>query len=217
MERLKTWRLAWEGGPSVTARYRPSGPVGVLLAHGAGVGQDAPFLVSIRDGLADAGHSVMTFNYPYMDAGRRAPNQMASLLSCHRAAAGRLADLHSAVVLAGKSMGGRMASYLAADGIGAGLVVYGYPLVAVGKDRPRPTDHFREIDQPAFFVQGSRDRMAPLRLLRPRVKKIAGGRLHVVVEADHGFRVPKRTGRTQEEVMAELVEVTAAWISTAIR
>ncbi len=173
-------------------------------------------MVSVRDGLAAAGHGVMTFNYPYMEAGRRAPNRMPALLDCHRAATSRLASLHENVVLAGKSMGGRMASHIAAEGIGDGLVVYGYPLVPVGKGEPRSTDHFRDIGQPALFVQGSRDALAPLKKLRPRLKKIADVQLAVIEDADHSYRVPRRTGKTRDEIVQQVIETTAKWISAHV-
>ncbi|NND13902.1 MAG: alpha/beta hydrolase [Acidimicrobiia bacterium] len=214
MERLRTWKIPLPGGGKVTAKYRPAdGRVGMLLAHGAGVGQDAPFMVSMRDGLAAAGYGVMTFNYPYMEAGRRAPNRMPVLLDCHRTAFERLSLNHDAVILSGKSMGGRMASHIAAEGIGDGLVVFGYPLVPFGKGEARSTDHFKAIRQPTLFVQGSRDALGPLDKIRPRLRKISNAAIHVIPDADHSFRVPRRSHKSQSEIMQELIDITATWIS----
>ena len=128
--------IDWPGG-TVSGWWadprRPSGRA-VLLAHGAGAGQDHPGMTSIRDGLVARGHPVLTFNYPYTEAGRRfPPDRRDILLACHRAAAEWLRDRCSGMVMAGRSMGGRMASYLAAEGEPCdGLVLYAYPLHPAG-------------------------------------------------------------------------------------
>jgi len=137
---------------------------------------------------------------------------MPTLLDVHRVALDRLASEHSRIVLAGKSMGGRMSSHLAADGPGDGLIVLGYPLVGMGKGDPRNTDHFRAISQPTLFIQGTRDRLAPLDKLRQRAKKIDRSSIHTIADADHSYRVPKRTGRTTADVMDEIVTTSAAWV-----
>jgi predicted alpha/beta-hydrolase family hydrolase len=210
----ETIDITWEDG-SVTGRWaEAAGATGVLLAHGAGLGQDHEWMTYVRDGLAGRGISVLTFNYPYMEAGRKAPNRLPALLYCHRAAAAALASRVERVVLAGKSMGGRVGSHLAAeDGGFAGVVCYGYPLVAMGKTEPRDTSHLHEIAAPMLFVQGTRDRMAPLDLIRPLVDSLPAASLHVVEEGDHSFRVPKRTGRDIWEVLDEVVAVTVEWVN----
>lgn len=205
--------IEWDDG-RVTGRFvAAEGSNGVLLAHGAGLGQDHEWMVYVRDGLAGAGIPVLTFNYPYMEAGRRAPNRLPALVECHRAAAAALASQVDRVVLAGKSMGGRVGSHLAAlDGGFAGVVCFGYPLVAVGKNEPRDTSHLHEVGAPLLFVQGTRDRMAPLDLVRSLVGSLPAATLHVIEGGDHSFRVPKRTGRDIGEVLDEVVAVTAEWV-----
>jgi predicted alpha/beta-hydrolase family hydrolase len=205
--------IRWEGG-TVGGRFAAArGSTGVLLAHGAGLGQDHEWMVQVRDGLADAGYPVLTFDYPYMDAGRKAPNPAGILLSCHRAALHTIRSRVGRVVLAGKSMGGRMGSHLAATGEEvAGLAFYGYPLVAVGKTEPRDISHLAGIGAPMLFVQGTRDRLAPLDLIGPVVAGL-GATLHVIDDGDHSFRVPKRAGREPEEVLDEVVLVTANWLA----
>ena len=89
---------------------------------------------------------------------------------------------------------------------------YGYPLVAMGKTEPRDTSHLDGLEAPMLFVQGTRDRMAPLDLVRPLVDSLPGAELHVVEDGDHSFRVPKRTGREMPEVLDEVVRVTLEWI-----
>lgn len=194
------------------------GPVGVLLAHGAGIGQEHPWMVAIRDGLAEAGLFVMTFNYRYTEAGRKAPDRMPTLLAVHRAAADALARNCDRVVLAGKSMGGRVGSHLAGDNAwpAAGLVYFGYPLVPMGKDEPRPVDHLQAIDAPQLFFSGTRDRLSPPPLIGEIARSVPDGTLEVVDDGDHSFRVPKRAGKTNDEVLSEIVATTADWISARI-
>lgn len=206
--------ITWEDG-EVSGRFVDgSSTTGVLLAHGAGLGQDHEWMVSVRDGLAGEGFSVLTFNYPYMETGRKAPNPSRILLACHRAALRHLQERVERVVLAGKSMGGRIGSHLAAEGDAvAGLVFYGYPLVGIGKTEPRDVGHLAAIDAPMLFVQGTRDRLAPLELLRPVVAALPTAAIHVIEDGDHSFRVLKRTGRAASEVLDEVVAVSAGWIS----
>lgn len=206
--------IPWEGG-TVSGRFvKASGSTGVLLAHGAGVGQDHEWMVYVRDGLAAAGLPVLTFNYPYIEAGRKAPNPARTLLACHGAALAVIRERAERVVLAGKSMGGRMGSHLAAGGESvAGLVFYGYPLVGIGKTEPRDVSHLSEVGPPMLFVQGTRDRLAPIALITPVVDGLANARIHIVEDGDHSFRVPKRTGRDASEVLDEVVAVTIDWVS----
>lgn len=206
--------IVWEAG-TVSGRLAPAGgDTGVLLAHGAGAGQDHEWMTYVRDGLAGAGHPVMTFNYPYTEAGRRAPNPARILLACHRAALEHFRTRVERVVLAGKSMGGRMGSHVAAGGTDvAGVVFYGYPLVGIGKTEARDVSHLASVMAPLLFVQGTRDRLAPLDLIRTVVDGQPGATLHVVEDGDHSFKVPKRAGRQAHEVLDEVVQVTTRWIA----
>ena len=186
----------------------------VLLAHGAGAGQDHPGITAIRDGLAARGHPVLTFDYLYMESGRRFPDRREVLLECHRAAAAWLRERFPRLVMAGRSMGGRMASYLAAEGEPcAGLVFYAYPLHPVGKpDRPR-ADHLPRVRAPMLFFCGGRDSMALPGLVDRWISPLERAALEIIPDADHGFRVPKRSGRTREEVIEGMVARTSEWIS----
>ena len=197
---------------------------GVLLAPGAGAGRDHPFMVAVRSGLAARGITTLAFDYAYQAAGRKAPDRLPKLLAVHDAAYRSLSERVSRVVLVGKSMGGRVGSHLAggiddtagsADPAPAGLVYLGYPLVPIGSQEPRAVDHLRRIDAPQLFVSGSRDGLAPLHL----IEGVAGGldtaTLHVIEDADHGFHVPKRTGRTDDDVLGEIVDVVAGFVAQA--
>lgn len=189
------------------------GPLGVVLAHGAGAGQEHPWMTTVRDGLAAQGWPVLSFNYRYTEAGRKSPDRMPTLLAVHRAAAAALADRCHRVVLAGKSMGGRVGSHLVGDEgwPAAGLIYYGYPLM--GKGEPRDTTHLRSIDVPQLFFSGTRDRLGPSALIADVAASVPHGRVIVVDDGDHSFKVPKRAGRSNDEVLADIVTDTSAWLA----
>lgn len=205
-------RVDWGEGTVEATLEGGTGPIGILLAHGAGAGQHHPWLTAMRSLLA-AALPTMTFDYRYTAAGRRSPDQMPTLLAVHRAAADRLATLVEGVILAGKSMGGRVGSHLAGDKAwpAAGLVYFGYPLVPLGKGEPRSTEHLLAISVPQLFFAGSRDRLSPPDLMAPIVAGLPHGRLEVIDDADHSFAVPKQTGRTQGEVLQHVAQVTIEW------
>ena len=194
---------------------RPPQGRAVLLAPGAGAGQDHQFLAGTRDRLAAAGHLVLTFDYPYREAGRRAPDRPDVLMACHRAALERLRRYEARVVLAGKSMGGRVGGHLAASGEAPdGLVFLGYPLVAPGSGSIRPIEHLGAAGAPMLFLSGSRDRLAPLDLLRAAVQSLPSATLAVMEDGDHSFEVPRRTGLSQGDVLDRLAAITTEWIDS---
>ena len=209
--------VEWRPGRRVTACLeRPaaaSGP-GILLACGAGAGQDHPFLAGLRRRLAAAGHLTMTFDYPYAAEGRRAPDRLEVLLECHHAAARLLGEEAGGVVLAGKSMGGRVATHLAAAGEAClGVVCYGYPLLPPGKAVPRDTGHLDAVGAPVLFLSGSRDRLAPLDLLTPVVARLPRARLVVIEGADHSFGVRAGFEARGEARLDRLAAATTEWLA----
>ncbi|MCH7845705.1 MAG: alpha/beta fold hydrolase [Acidobacteria bacterium] len=208
-------KIAYERGTVAGVVRGDTGSVGVLLAHGAGAGQDHPWMTTVADGLAAEGLCVLTFNYRYTEAGRKSPDRLPTLLEVHRAAADALAERCERVVLAGKSMGGRVGSHLAGDEgwPAAGLVYYGYPLVAIGKTEPRPTDHLERIGAPQLFFSGTRDRLGPTELIETVASSLSDATVIVVEDGDHSFRVPKRGGKSNENVLADIAKQTADWIS----
>ncbi len=209
--------IEWTDGETVPAVFvhgdnRP----GVVLAHGAGVGQRHEMMVALRDGISDAGFPVMTFDYPYMAAGRKAPDRPPKLLACHRAAAAALRDrVGDRIVLAGRSMGGRMASHLAAEGEPCdGLVLFSYPLHPPGRPEKLRVEHLPSISVPVLSLVGTRDAFATRELYDEHLGSRANVTTHWLEDADHSYRVRKRvTGRTQSEVIDEIVEVTVEWLS----
>ncbi len=210
-------RIQWAPGEKVGARLsmpNEPAPVGILLAPGAGVGQEHPWMVTVRDLLAAAGLPTMTFDYGYIEAGRKSPDRPPKLLAVHAAAADRMATYVEDVVLVGKSMGGRIGSHLVGDeGWPARALVYlGYPLVPIGKGEPRPTDHLYRIQVPQYFVAGTRDRLSPPALIGPLSRRIPAAEFLRVDDADHSLRVPRRAGRTNEEVLGDVVGSVAQWI-----
>lgn len=193
----------------------------VLLAHGAGLDMSSDFMAHIASGLAAQGYPVMRFNYAYSErmdreGHRRPPDRRPILESVHRCALEFLRRRYpdARVVLAGKSMGGRMSSYLAAEGVdAAALCFFGYPLHPPGKPEKLRTEHFPTIAQPALFLQGTRDNLCDLELLHPALETYGGkATLEVLEGADHGFRVLRKLGRSDEEVLDDLVQRTCKWI-----
>ncbi|MDH3731658.1 MAG: alpha/beta fold hydrolase [Acidimicrobiia bacterium] len=207
-------RIEWRAGSKVTAQLamprRPRG-VGVLLAHGAGAGQSSWFMATVRDALAAAGYPALTFDYPYIEEGRRRPDQAPKLVECHRAAAERLGSYVREIVLGGKSMGGRIGGHVADDVDAAGLLFYGYPLVAIG-GKVRPLDHLATLDMPKLFVAGTRDTMSPLPRLRRAISVLPNAEAALIEGGDHSLNVPKSVGLSQAEILDGVVQITVDWL-----
>lgn len=198
-----------------TWRVSETGPV-VLLAHGAGSRGDHPVHVGVCGALAAAGISVVAFNFPYAEAGRRSPDRPERLLDCYRDVAGAVAAQFAGrpLVGGGRSMGGRMASLMAAQGYGfAGLALLNYPLLAARSTSGEPrTAHWPDIGVPVLFVHGSRDRLLPEDVFtahRPRLRTPTT--VHVIADADHVFAVPRRTNRSSADVYDEVARAIATW------
>lgn len=197
----------------------------ILLAHGAGANKDSRFLEAISGLLAQRGFLVLRFDYPYMqrarELGRRQPpNRRDVLERAHRAALDELVQRAPGrrVLLAGKSLGGRIGSYLAAEdtdgGLTAGLIFLGYPLHPRKQLEKTRCDHFPILAIPAIFLQGTRDDLCDLTLLNKVLPSYAGAAtLQVIEGADHSFEVLKRSGRKPDEVLAEIADLVADWES----
>lgn len=162
----------------------------MLLAHGAGTDQHHRMIVGIRDALAARGVRVVTFNYPYTEAGRRRPDRAPVLMECHRSVADRVKELFGRpLVLGGRSMGGRMATMLVAEGYAAaGVVAYAYPLHPAGKPDRLRVEHLPRVGVPLLFFQGSRDALARGDLVDRHLRTLAGSTVVEMPGADHSFR-----------------------------
>lgn len=191
----------------------------VVLAHGAGNDMTNPLLVAVADGLTRRGRTSVRFNFPYKQRGGRAPDPAPVLETCYRAV---LDDVRRELrprwlVIGGKSMGGRMASHLAAHGERIdGLLFLGYPLHPAGRPHQLRAAHLERILAPMLFLAGTRDALCRLELLRPVLARLPTATLHVVEGGDHSFNVAKRSGRGQREVVGEIVAVSADWLRVAV-
>jgi predicted alpha/beta-hydrolase family hydrolase len=189
-----------------------------IMGHGAGAGMRHPFMERMAGELAVRDVATFRYQFPYMEAGRRRPDHGPKLLATVRSAvaAARALTEGLPLVAGGKSMGGRMTSMAAARGMLpglAGLVFLGFPLHPAGKPGVERSEHLRDVDLPMLFLQGDRDRLAALDLLAPVCAGLGRrSTLHVVEGGDHSFRVLKRSGRTDDDVMTELADATACWL-----
>jgi predicted alpha/beta-hydrolase family hydrolase len=224
---FEDFRLEIPSGSPVGARHYAAGApranVTLILAHGAGAPQTHPFMTAFGRGLSGRGIDVVTFNFPYMEARRRAPDRAPVLESSFLAA---IADVRArgriggqALFIGGKSMGGRMASHVAAHHASAagslgGLVFLGYPLHPPGRFEQRRDAHLLDIAAPMLFVQGSRDAFGTADEVRA-VAETLHGRAEVleVERGDHSFSVPKGSGRSQAEVLEWVQDHVAAWMT----
>jgi hypothetical protein len=191
----------------------------LVLAHGAGAGMHHVFMEAFAERLVARHVAVLRYQFPYMEKGSRRPDGAPKLQATVRAAVAEARTLAPDLPLfaGGKSMGGRMASGAAAveplEGV-RGLVFVGFPLHPAGRPGTQRADHLAEVSVPLLFLQGTRDKLADLELLRP-VTDGLGERatVHIVEGADHGFHVLKRSGRTDDEVLDELSRTAAEWMA----
>ncbi|HTD68980.1 MAG TPA: alpha/beta family hydrolase [Gemmatimonadales bacterium] len=188
-----------------------------VLAHGAGAGMRHPFLESIAQRLAQRSIATLRYQFPYMEQRLRRPDPPAVAATTVRAAVIEAAGVAPGLplVAGGKSFGGRMTSTAQAEdplpGV-RGLALLGFPLHPPGRPADKRAEHLAQVRIPMLFLQGDRDEFADLKLLKPVVKQLGErATLHLVEGGDHSFHVLKRSGRTDAEVMAELVETIVAW------
>jgi len=189
-----------------------------IIAHGAGAGMEHPFMAGVSEGLAANGVSVLRFNFVYAEQGRRSPDRPALLTEAWSAALEMgIARAGGLPVLAGgKSMGGRIASMLAAERgtefPARALVFFGYPLHAPGRrDQPRDT-HLPDVTVPMLFIQGTDDALATYAMMQELVRRLGPlARLHTVEGGDHSFRV-RGARRPDDETGRALGAVAAAFI-----
>jgi predicted alpha/beta-hydrolase family hydrolase len=188
-----------------------------VLAHGAGAGMRHPFLESISQRLAERSIATLRYQFPYMEQRARRPDPPAVAAATVRAAVMEAARVAPGLplVAGGKSFGGRMTSTAQAEaplpGV-RGLVFLGFPLHPPGRPGDSRAEHLAQVRIPMLFLQGDRDDFADLKLLKPVVKRLGDrATLHHVEGGDHSFHVLKRSGRTDTDVMGELVGSIADW------
>lgn len=190
-----------------------------MFAHGAGAGMDHAFMASLAAALVARGVAVLRFQFPFMAQGSKRPDRPEVAQAAVRAAVAEAARRLPGVPLfaGGKSFGARMTSQAQAEaplpGV-RGLVFVGFPLHPAGQPGTKRAAHLAQVDVPMLFLQGTRDALADLALVRSVVEPLAPrATLHVVEGADHAFHVLVRSGRTDGEVLDELAGTIADWIS----
>ena len=217
-------RIALPGGGGVSAVValpsgsRPGRSPAIILAHGAGGDMTNPFVSTIHTGLAREGYIAVKFNFPYAEARRRAPDPRPVLERCYRAVLDAVAQdrtlAPSWIAIGGKSLGGRIASYLAAAGAPVrGVFFLGYPLHPAGKPDQLRADHLPSVPVPMLFVQGTRDALCDFERLREVLRGMPRATLHVVEGGDHSFRLPRRNGKPEQAVWADVVGAVVAWLA----
>jgi predicted alpha/beta-hydrolase family hydrolase len=199
----------------------------LILAHGAGAGQTSRFIVNFAEALGARGVDVLTFNFLYIEQKRKVPDRPDVLEACYRAvieaARSYPAFAGNKVFIGGKSMGGRIASQLAAAGDAtaaaiSGLVLLGYPLHPPGKPEQLRVAHLPDIRVPVLVVQGERDPFGSPDELRPHLAKVAGPVVVKVIErGDHSLAPPKGAARSVDQVHSEIEDAIAAWIADRSR
>jgi predicted alpha/beta-hydrolase family hydrolase len=190
----------------------------LVLAHGAGAGMSHPFMLGMAERLARRDVAVLRYDFPYMREGRRLPDRAPRLLPVVRAAVeverGEGGD--APIWAGGKSMGGRMTSMAEDEApLGVdGIVFLGFPLHPARKPSTTRAEHLERTRVPLRFVAGTRDALATPELLEGVLDRL-GPRAarHVIEDADHAFRVPRRTGRSDDEVLDEIADAVAGWIA----
>jgi len=212
-------RFAVEGAGDVSGiLMRPAGARWLLvLAHGAGAGMTHPFLEKLAGELAEARVATLRYQFPYMEERRhvpdRAPVAAATVAAAVQAAAKASPDL---ILLAGgKSFGGRMSSQAASQGLlegVRGLVFFGFPLHPPNKPGTKRAEHLAKVPMPMLFLQGTRDTLADLKLLRPICADLgARATLQIIETADHSFHVLKSSGLSDAAALRGLAQTTASW------
>ena len=191
-----------------------------VLAHGAGAGMGHSFMRSAAEGLAQRGVATLRYQFPYMERGSKRPDVPAVAQAAVRAAVARASGLLAGVPLfaGGKSFGGRMTSQAQAaaplEGV-RGLAFLGFPLHAAGQPGDARAKHLTDVQVPMLFLQGTRDALADAALMQALGRRLGSrATLAFFEHADHSFHVPAKSGRTDAQVLAELLDTLARWMSS---
>lgn len=188
----------------------------LVLGHGASTNMKHATMAAIAGALADVGIATLRYNFPYAEQGKGRDSQEVCTRTVRSAvAAARTAAPDLPLLAGGHSFGGRMTTTAAAesplDDV-VGLVLFSFPLHQPGKPDTKRADHLSSVDVPLLFLSGTRDELASLDLLEPVCEKLGKrATLHLLDTADHGYKVLKRTRRTDEDVFAEMARVVRDW------
>ena len=214
-------RIPLSSGTSISGVLsQPEAPRACFVfAHGAGAGMNHPFMADLSAALAARGIATLRFQFPFMEQGSKRPDSPAVAQQAVRAAVDEACARLPGVALfaGGKSFGGRMTSGAQADAPLAqvrGIIFVGFPLHPAGKPATERAAHLQQVGVPMLFLQGTRDALADLALIRQTTEAIGPlATLHVVEGADHAFHVLVRSGRNDKDVIEELAETVSRWIT----
>ena len=213
-------RIALDAGESVSALLTtPAQPsAAYVFAHGAGAGMTHRFMEDVAQGLAERGIASLRYQFPYMEKGSKRPDVPRVAHAPVRCAVAEAARRWPSLPLfaGGKSFGGRMTSQAQAaaalPGV-RGLVFFGFPLHPAGKPAAERAEHLLQLDCPMLFLQGTRDELADTTLLRALISRLGErATLELADDADHSFHVPARSGRTDAQVRAGLLDTLVRWV-----
>jgi predicted alpha/beta-hydrolase family hydrolase len=195
-----------------------SAKAAVVLAHGAGGDMRAPLLVAMTEGLRERGFTTLRFDFLYRAKGKKVPDRAPVLESTWRAVIAFMRGRAKRIVIGGKSMGGRYATIVAAQGEPCdGVLLLGYPLHPPNKPEKLRDAHLTSVKAPMLFLQGTRDPLCELGLLRPVLAKVGKrATLHVVEGGDHSLDLPKAAKTPRDVVHAELLETIEQWLRRAV-
>jgi predicted alpha/beta-hydrolase family hydrolase len=181
-----------------------------VFAHGAGGHRDDRGMLQMTKVLEALGIAVVRFNFPYREQGSKRPDAMPALKARMREVIGGVRD--KPLLIGGRSMGGRVATMLAADGFACdGLLVFAYPLHPPGQPEKLRSEHLPRITAPVLCFNGTRDPFCTPELMSDAVAGLKTWTMHWLEGADHSFRVLKRSGRSDAEVLAEVGETVSRW------
>ena len=204
--------------------YSPAKAKQILVfAHGAGVGMKSKFMEQVSLSLAELGIASLRFNFPYMEKGKRMPDTKPVCTATVKAAVDKASKLSPKLPIfaGGKSFGGRMTSTTASEGMiphVKGIIFFGFPLHAPGKPSNDRAEHLYKVEIPMLFLQGSRDALASLDMLKPVIKKIEGkAGLFVLEGGDHSFHCSKEYGIKDSEAIKMLCDEVKRWMDNFIR
>ena len=204
---------------AVPERYGERKKTGIIISHGAGNDMDNPMIVFLAEGLAEAGYLTLRFNFPYREKGRKKPDPQHELVSTWQSVYRYLKENSEfkpdKIIATGKSMGGRVAAQMSADGLlkPERLVFFGYPLHAPGKkDQPRDA-HLYQIKIPMLFFAGTRDPFCDLATMKEVLGRLdASWDLETIDGGDHSFDLPKSAETSQQEVYDRILSKTIEWL-----
>ncbi len=188
----------------------------VVLAPGAGAGIDSPFMDYVAAGIGKTGIRVCRFNFAYTEVGKKSPDRQPILEATYREVVEHIRTNESPakLFLGGKSMGGRIASHIAASGTGCdGLVFFGYPLHPPGRPERLRDEHLADVGVPMLFIEGTRDPFCPLDTLKRVIdERSLDAEVFVVEDGDHSLKVRKSSGRSTEAAWDEAIGAATGWV-----